>query len=168
MATYQLRVGVDVYGVDGTKIGRVRRVFSAAPEAIPSTEIGHSYSEESIGWDADRAQAPSLEKDQSASLAMDRATAVETGSSVPGVPLAVTNEPLEIGDSGQSGVAFGPSDTKYLEVHHGGIFGVGGESLYVPFAAVKVIEGDGSVFLCYSALDAASLFSQPPGPLDAA
>src|SRR5438309_228590 len=45
------------------------------------------------------------------------------------------------------GVDLGPSDTKYMEVHHGGHLHIGGESVYVPFSAIDLVEEDGSVML---------------------
>ena len=163
MATNELRVGAEVYSNDGTCLGKVRRLFSAEPEAVPppQTSGGHdagsswAVSEGKIGNEAGYA-----ERESSATLAMNRATAVDGGAAVGGVPLEV--DEAELGFSGGQAVAFGPSDTKYLEVHHGGLLHRHSESFYVPFVAVKVIENDGSIVLRYTTDEVAHLFSQPP------
>jgi hypothetical protein len=147
-------LGVEVYSCNGEKLGKVKHYFSAAPEHLPD-----ETTEEEFDTPARSGAVPDSEV--SAELAMDRVDAV-SGSSLP-----VTGEHLLEPGLEPSGPSFelGASDTKYIEVHHGGRLHIGGESLYVPLDAIQVVEDDGSIVLRCTATEAAARYAHKPPPL---
>lgn len=70
----------------------------------------------------------------------------------------------DIGTAGAA--ALTPSDTKYFEVHHGGVLGFGGSSLYIPFSAVEVVSPGDSVTINCTADEAGQAYAQEPAPLE--
>jgi hypothetical protein len=163
MATNIVQQGVEVYSCDGKKLGKVKHFFSAASEASPD--------EASMEREFDTITSPAEQRETSATIAMDRVNAVTDASGVPLIDerSPITNEPMSPTAEAprmSPGMGLGASETKYIEVHHGGLLRIGGESLYVPFSAVNVIEDDGSIVLRCTADEAAELYGQKPAPLD--
>ena len=140
MAANALSKGAEVYSADGKKLGKVAHFFSAAPGSM---EVGTPGG------------APPPE--------------IETYSGLPEEHLSpkFDDTPRSVLTPGTGpGVKVGESDTKYCEVHHGGHLHIGGESLYVPFSAINLVEEDGSVVLRDTADQAVSRYSQKPAVLD--
>lgn len=141
MASNQLGEGAEVFSADGKKLGKVRHFFSAAPESGESDAL-------------QGATAPEVE--------------AQNAGAADGIAPGLDDAPRSVVTPGAGpGVTLGADDTKYMEVHHGGHLHIGGDSIYVPFTAINVVEDDGSVILRYSADQVASRYSQRPAPLDA-
>jgi hypothetical protein len=153
--------GVEVYSCDGKKLGKVKHLFSAAAEPSPD-QTGETVDQSRLESPASLEAAE--EHELSADLAMERVGAVNDAGGAP----YVSESSLHSGwvPSSGAGAAFSPSATKYFEVHHGGLLHVGGESLYVPFDAVEIIETDDSIVLRYTADEAAAYYAQKPAALD--
>ena len=167
MATATLREGVDVYGSDGKKLGKVSHLFSAAPEPGPADTTTGPSAEQAVvtGANADEAVEVS---EMPATFNVTRVSASSgrfDSGGVPPVPGGTPERDAAAGVEG-GGVVLGPSDTKYFEVQHGGLLGIGAESLYVPFSAVNVVGADGAVTLKCTADEAASLYTERPASLD--
>jgi hypothetical protein len=167
MATTTLREGVEVYGSDGKKIGKVGHLFSAAAEPAADDATAGPSAEQAVvtGANADEAVEVS---EMPATYNVTRVTASSGRFDSGGVPPVTGGTPERDAAAGVEGggVVLGPSDTKYFEVHHGGLLGIGGESLYVPFSAVNVVDADGAVTLKCTADEAASLYTERPVALD--
>jgi len=147
-----LMTGANVYSVDGEKIGKVRRLFSAEPEParIDVAPQGSPGQDVAVRGDP---------LDFASSSSVDATTDVEgTG----GVTFPILSGAVAGGVGDETRMT--PSDTKYMEVHHGGRFGHGGDSFYVPFAAVQLVEVNGAIILRYSVARVTELFSEPPKP----
>jgi hypothetical protein len=133
-------LGVEVYGSDGKILGKVKHFFSAAPEASPQAG----------------AEDETVDKETVDIPAGMGGVATAGGPAIQSAPAPGTNPAMSLT----------MSDTKYFECHHGGLLHIGGESLYIPFAAVAVVEDDNSLVLRCTADEAAVLYAQKPPPLD--
>jgi hypothetical protein len=162
VATNTVQEGVEVYDCDGKKLGKVRHFFSAATEASPE--------DVSTGPELDADARPTDQNETLTPTPMER---VDSGTDASSSSLLDAHAPLVnqgMPASGEvprmsPGMGLGPSDTKYMEVHHGGILHIGGESLYIPVKAVNTIEDDGSIVLRCTADEATQWYAQKPEPL---
>ncbi|HLJ67429.1 MAG TPA: hypothetical protein VKX16_08720 [Chloroflexota bacterium] len=123
-----ISTGMEAYACDGTKIGAVRRLFSAeAPAAAEAIDAGSTASS-------------NLEANEFTQLSEIPATYnVGTAGSMGSGPARAAGIAPFPGPSG-SGGDFAPSDTKYMEIRHEGMLHLHGESLYVPYSAVSSIS----------------------------
>jgi hypothetical protein len=174
----EISKGMEVLSADGVSIGTVARVFSAAPSpsghaagapaAPPSTTTpdvapaGRETEELAFGAPGAAAlpggfaDAPGAGPYSQSGPGMAGNAAIEYAAA----------EPLSaLGLGGEATLT--PSDTKYIEVHHGGILGLGGESFYIPFSAVSAVNGSHSLTLTCSRDECAARFAQEPACLDA-
>lgn len=180
-STYEIQDGMEVFGSDGEKVGKVSRIFSGAPLEAGEPSSG------SPGVDRTPTGQPGeYNPNESASAGItsvvdvgrvDRTETVPGYGTVSGTVTGGTDvnntsgAPVgalgieETADSGTGGVALTPSDTKYLEVQHGGILGVGGQHLYVPFRAIQAVTPGESLSLKCSAEEAATLYTAQPDDL---
>jgi len=147
----RIATGMTVVGCDGTKIGTVKRFFSAEPEDREGDDM-----------DAESTDSPDLDLEELEQVGEMPATyftgPVGASASGTGEPARV---PPVVEPADPDAPAFGLSDTKYMEIHHGGVLGIGGESIYVPYSAVDAISDD-LITLRSTADDALARFSQPP------
>lgn len=195
--SFDIQEGMEVFGNDGIKIGKVSHIFSGAPlgmgvgnEGIGSdvgSDATSSYGTSSIA-NTFGSPGASGEFGSGNSGAGDVApNRVETGSAAtmagstdsgfaggftsgsPGGPVerfgsAGVASRSENGSAGSATLT--PSDTKYFEVHYGGLLGIGGEHLYVPFSAVEACNPGESITVRCSSGEATHLFDQKPDGLD--
>src|SRR5947209_782908 len=158
-----LREGAQVYGSDGKKLGKVRHMFTAAAGSVSRGDVDQASSDLYAGSGFG---APEVAEEQArmVDISMDRVNAVTDAGA--GITAKWDDQPRDVNVPDSPGVTFGPSQTKYFECHHGGHLGIHSECLYVPFAAVALIEDDGSVVVRFTAEEAVSLYGEKPGALD--
>jgi hypothetical protein len=150
--------GSEVFSSDGKKLGHVKHFFSAAPAPAPDDATPDTGPDTS-------SDAPTEE--ESGEIAVAVTDTSGSPSIYDAAPFSDEDLPPEAEVPGGGPLlALGASDTKYIEVHHGGHLHIGGESLYVPFNAVRMIEDDGSAVLRYTADQARAAYAQKPAPLD--
>jgi hypothetical protein len=155
-----LKEGVHVYSFDGEKIGKVTHFFSAAAESFP-----HDQPEDPEFSDVAGVVSAAMGRQMESEVADARANMATNAGFIAVGP---ERAPVNVEGTPQHGLGMelGPSDTKYMEVHHGGHFHHGGESIYVPLTAIHVVEEDGSVVLRYTSSECVARFTQKPPPLD--
>jgi hypothetical protein len=165
--------GMEVFDSTGAKIGTVARVFSGAPSTTdstptaPSAPPGTAAEYAPDGRETEELGSGALAVGTQAGGFTDAGTPVSQG---PGIAAeaageyALTEPAAALGLGG--GVALTPSDTKYIEIRHGGLLGIGGEHFYVPFHAVSEVNGGLSITLNCTVDDCAAQYQQEPQPID--
>jgi hypothetical protein len=171
---FSITKGMEVYSTDGQKIGTVGELLSGLPETQDSSgtefsDIGSSpdgpVSDEARTSDS---VAADLGRSEGGARAYEASVVgvygSEGSSGLPGGPAGGIVASIE-GTRAGTGATLTPSDTKYFEVRHGGILGIGGEHLYVPFSAVDAVAPGDSVTLICGLDECLSRFSRRPEPL---
>jgi len=184
---FSIHAGMTVYATDGQKLGTVGNIFSGQPSRDtnegPYSNVGSGSpsapaSTDWSGTDSGATGGGTLE----AGAGID-----DTGPTQPVPYLASTDsnpgpgtqgtgdiayenavggEALTGGDAGiGSGAMLTPSDTKYFEVHSGGILGIGGTTYYVPFDAVDAVAAGTDVTLSCTQEECAQRYSEKPAEL---
>lgn len=168
MTTYTLRRGMDVFSSDGDKLGTIHRLFSAAaaPQA-PTTEsevddTGTAYPDEARGPGVQLSQGAALQSSAGAPSA-GATNGLDFGPAIAVAAIEGNDRPSALGESDGDGDGgeFAPSDTKYFEIHHGGVLGFGGDSLYVPYSEVDSIAPNAATLKC-TASDVSARYAEPP------
>jgi hypothetical protein len=169
MATtvFSVTKGMTVYASDGQKVGTVGEVLSGQPETRDSE--GMPYADVSFTPSGPISPEPTAPEDvgddqpvvQETVPAPIESDGVQSGATSGGGAPAGFGAPLP--DAGA--VELTPSDTKYFEVKHGGILGIGGEHLDVPFSAVEDVAPGDSVTLKCTLDDCTRRYSERPAPL---
>ncbi|GAC1403905.1 MAG: hypothetical protein NVSMB52_17790 [Chloroflexota bacterium] len=188
--SFDVHEGMEVYGSDGEKIGKVTHIFSAAAftdtlgnasaDAEPTTAYGSGGTANSIASSGDFGVGNSDGSDET-TASVGAGGALTIGGSTDsgfagGFNSGSSGGPLQrLGSAGVSSqsesaaagsASLTPSDTKYLEVHHGGVLGMGGDNLYVPFSAVQAVTNGESLTIHCSSHEAVHLFDQKPETVD--
>lgn len=196
--SYDIQDGMDVLDTGGAKVGKVSRIFSGQPmgSAASTTETGltsfpdadtsgtygtsgtaNTYGDAgdsgstgndvgAFGMAEETVETGNIGATVGGSSDMGF-TGSNTGSTGPANERFETTGALG-GDADVAGATLTPSNTKYFEVHHGGILGIGGTSLYIPFSAVEAVSPGDSVTINCTADEAAQQFAQEPAPLEPA
>lgn len=161
MAGYTLEHGMDVFSSDGQKLGTIQRLFSAAPTATtPATADdeadtgGTGQPDTSVGTGVPAVQSAVGLRSAAGSAGLDSGPATA-------IAAADGNDQSSGQSADQDGVDFTPSDTKYLEIHHGGVLGFGGTSFYVPYSQIETLAPDAVTLKC-AAGEVESRFAQSP------
>jgi hypothetical protein len=174
VTAFNVAKGMTVYGCDGQKIGTVGELLSGQPENTDSE--GTPYSDVRTtsgdpGSGANPEAGGSRQADTTLRASPQGATDASGGlyatnlGGTPAVGVAPDDAVSTGVTAGDPGVTLTPSDTKYFEVKHGGILGIGGDHLYVPFSAVEAVAPGDSVTLACTLADCASRFGERPAPL---
>lgn len=165
MNEYSIRQGANVRGSNGEKIGTVGDIFSGYP--IPAEEGDTPAEGGDVGADiAARTDPENVDQTELEDMTIRPAAYQQSGAGISrvGTEQGSGLAPFTDADPDQPGgsVAFGPSDTKYFEVHHGGLLGIGGDMLYVPMSAVDVIDPEGNITLRVGADEARRVYAHEP------
>lgn len=172
---FDVQEGMEVFGSKGEKIGTISHIFSGAPfRTTDHQEAGTGPGTESVeGSPFGRSgMGPGSEADVEIETVLVSEVPIAGGSTDLGGAESGGMAPVAgFEGAGGAGAAvpagghattFTPSDTKYFQVHHGGLLGIGGESLYIPFNAVEAITPGDCITLSCTRDEAAALYSQKP------
>jgi len=157
--TFDIQEGMEVFGSDGQKIGKVHEVHSDSGVTSESGAQAMSTVDESESYNRGNSDFGAADN-----LTLDRdLTGNDSG---PGFD--VTRDPTdmqeEYGTVATETRASG--DTGYFTVSEGGILGVGAKELFVPFTAVETVAADGVVTLSYAKDEAGNRFDHKPDEAD--
>lgn len=162
-----VREGMNVEAADGKKLGKVRRLFSAAARPAVDGEQDVAVSDQA-GDGSTLTHLSEMPATYNVGAAGTSGYSTAQAVGVPPVPSDTTSEAADDVDQSprvnQSSGGFAPSETKYMEVHHAGLLGFTGESIYVPFSAVAAISED-TVTLACSSGEATERYSEEPAAL---
>ncbi len=167
--SFDIREGMTVFGSDGEKMGKIVHIFSAAPRRDLTADAADRDNPGNV-TDADTApdvqpQPEPLNRPPSGFFEPGAGTTVSNPN--PNIAYGASLE----GDYGNAGsdqteaATLTPSDTKYLSVRHGGVLGIGGDLIYVPFSAVQAVNPGESVTLRSTSAESAVLFEEKPGEI---
>ena len=163
MAAIRIENGAEVYSIEGKKLGKVKHFFSGLPEPPPEHKLDDAPVDGELGI-PDSSTSFEEERELMQDVSMERGTAANAPGAYYFEPGSV--QPDAWAQHHGASVALVADNTKYMEVHHGGHLHMGGESIYVPFDAVHVVEADGSIVLVCTADEAATRYCSRPGSLD--
>jgi hypothetical protein len=170
--------GMDVFDINGEKIGTVDEVYSSlyGSSANQPASPGSGGGAGALGDESRVNQSPGHGGQGALGNESRAGTTPPGGSGALGNESMVTGNteatqtndgtPAGINSVGESGVdeilveeevdipvsaemAGGATDERYFKVQQGGILGIGGKSLYIPFSAVQdVVAGDSVTLDC--------------------
>jgi hypothetical protein len=157
--TFDIQEGMEVFASDGQKIGKVDEVHANAGAATETGAQAMSSADESSTYNADQSDFGAADN-----LVVDRVSTNDASGSAHDVTRDPTEVREEYGTTATATQTRG--DTGYFKVSEGGILGLGGKDLFVPFTAVETVAAEGIVTLSYTKDDADHRFDHQPGEAD--
>jgi Uncharacterized protein conserved in bacteria (DUF2171) len=157
--TFDIHEGMEVFGSDGQKIGKVDEVHANADAAAETGAQAMSSADESSTYNADRSDFGAADN-----LVVDRVSTNDSSGSAHDVTRDPTEMRQEYGTAATATRTRG--DTGYFKVREGGILGLGARDLFIPFTAVETVAADGVVTLSYTKDDVGNRFDHEPDESD--
>ena len=153
--TFDIHEGMEVFGSDGQKIGKVDEVRGNTGAATESGPQAMSSADESSTYKADRSNFGAADN-----LVVDRVSTNDPSESAHDVTRDPTEMRQEYGTTATATRTQG--DTGYFKLKEGGILGLGAKELFIPFTAVETVAADGVVTLSYTKDDVGNRFDHEP------
>ena len=175
--------GMEVFGSAGDKLGTVKSVFADGGNAndlggpvgdieIETVEVVETPVRDT-GFNAGDAGTAYTDADMGSTVggstgmpgtdtgtSYGGTTGMDTGSTIGGTGSSYSDTP---GSTFGGADSFGTSGGNgYFEVHHGGLLGIGGESLYIPFDVIASVDPGNSVTLSVTKDEAVNMYNEKP------